>query len=274
VNVPRLETVTVLLAPFVIVPLSNTPSAVGEVPDVAVCGALSRLVHVIVVPTPTVIVAGAYLKSLICTWSTAAAATLRVAVAAPSSPQAASTAGVARTSAAPSVASRWLWNIEGIDGYCGRGASPDQSAADGSRLALRGASARHARGYGGRVSVLGLDHVQVAAPPGCEPQARRFYGELIGLAELAKPEPLRGRGGVWFSLGAQQLHVAGEEAFSPARKAHPALRVEPAALDALANRLVTGGATVAWDDALPGLRRFYTHDPWGNRVELLAEASV
>jgi hypothetical protein len=91
----------------------------------------------------------------------------------------------------------------------------------------RDASAPHAPSYGGRVSVLGLDHVQVAAPPGCEPQARRFYGELIGLAELTKPEPLRGRGGVWFGVGAQQLHIAVEESFTPARRAHPALRVEP-----------------------------------------------
>jgi hypothetical protein len=135
------------------------------------------------------------------------------------------------------------------------------------------AKRRHAtcRATVGGVSVLGLDHVQMAAPPGCELQARRFYGELIGLAELAKPEPLRGRGGVWFSVGAQQLHIAVEESFTPARRAHPALRVEPHALDTLAERLVTADATVEWDDALPGVRRFYTHDPWGNRVELLAE---
>lgn len=25
-----------------------------------------------------------------------------------------------------------------------------------------------------------------------------------------------------------------------------------------------------WDDSLPGLRRFYVKDPWGNRLELLA----
>jgi catechol 2,3-dioxygenase-like lactoylglutathione lyase family enzyme len=124
------------------------------------------------------------------------------------------------------------------------------------------------------VSVLGLDHVQVAAPPGCEPQARRFYGELIGLAELAKPASLRGRGGVWFSLGAQQLHIAVEATFSPARKSHPALRVERDALDPLAKRLVAAGAKVLWDPALPGVRRFYTEDPWGNRLELLADAQA
>jgi hypothetical protein len=63
-----------------------------------------------------------------------------------------------------------------------------------------------------------------------------------------------------------------EQGFVPARKAHPALRVGGAALDALADRLVAGGAPVSWDEALPAVRRFYTEDPWGNRLELLAAA--
>jgi catechol 2,3-dioxygenase-like lactoylglutathione lyase family enzyme len=109
-----------------------------------------------------------------------------------------------------------------------------------------------------------LDHVQVAAPPGCEAEARRFYGELLGLAEIPKPEPLRARGGVWF----EQLHIGVETDFRPARKAHPALRVPD--LDALAERLAAAGAPVEWDESLPGVRRFYTADPWGNRVELMA----
>lgn len=50
-----------------------------------------------------------------------------------------------------------------------------------------------------------LDHVQVAAPPGCEAKARWFYGTLIGLAEVDKPELLRARGGVWFGLKDAQL---------------------------------------------------------------------
>ena len=55
--------------------------------------------------------------------------------------------------------------------------------------------------------ITGLDHVQVAAPPGCEAAARAFYGELLRLAEVAKPAPMRASGGVWFSLGAQQLQA-------------------------------------------------------------------
>lgn len=120
------------------------------------------------------------------------------------------------------------------------------------------------------MSVIGLDHVQVAAPAGCEKAARRFYGELLGLPEVEKPEALRKRGGAWFRAGAQHLHVGVEEGFAPARKAHPALLVEDGALDALGERLSAAGVDVAWDDSLPGARRFYATDPWGNRLELLS----
>jgi catechol 2,3-dioxygenase-like lactoylglutathione lyase family enzyme len=120
------------------------------------------------------------------------------------------------------------------------------------------------------VSEVLLDHVQIAAPADCEAAARRFFGELVGLAEVEKPEPLRARGGVWFAVGRGQLHVGVEADFEPARKAHVALRLGAAELDVLAERLVAAGVPVTWDDSLPGERRFYSGDPWGNRIEFLA----
>jgi catechol 2,3-dioxygenase-like lactoylglutathione lyase family enzyme len=121
------------------------------------------------------------------------------------------------------------------------------------------------------VRFLGLDHVQIAAPAGCETEARWYFSEILGLTEIEKPEPLRPRGGAWFALGAQQLHVGVEEPFSPARKAHPALRLAPDDLATLAVRLSDAGLEVAWDDALPDTRRFYSRDPWGNRLEFIAD---
>lgn len=117
--------------------------------------------------------------------------------------------------------------------------------------------------------IIGLDHVQVAAPVGSEGDAREFYGDLLGLSELEKPEALRGRGGVWFACGPQQLHVGVIDDFVPAVKAHPALRVRQSDLDPIAERLAAAGTSVQWDDAIPNMRRFYTIDPWGNRIELL-----
>jgi len=121
------------------------------------------------------------------------------------------------------------------------------------------------------VEVLGLDHVQLAAPPGCEQEARAFFGRLLGLAEIEKPEPLRARGGAWFAVGAQQLHVGVDAGFTPALKAHAALRVAAGELPVLADRLVEAGVPVRWDDALEGVQRFYTEDPWGNRIEIIAD---
>lgn len=113
----------------------------------------------------------------------------------------------------------------------------------------------------------GIDHVQLAAPAGCEDAARRFFGELLGLVELGKPESLSRRGGVWFQVGAQQLHVGVEAEFFPARKAHPALSVS--GYDELQNQLRAAGIDVTDDDSIPGLRRCYVADPWGNRIELV-----
>jgi catechol 2,3-dioxygenase-like lactoylglutathione lyase family enzyme len=116
------------------------------------------------------------------------------------------------------------------------------------------------------------DHVQIAAPSGCEEQARQFYGTLLGLAELQKPDPLRARGGVWFALTDAQLHIGVEEPFAPACKAHAALRWIEAELETVAKRLADAGAPVRWDDELPGTLRFFTDNPWGNRLECVATA--
>jgi len=113
-----------------------------------------------------------------------------------------------------------------------------------------------------------LDHVQIAGPPGCEDDARGFYAGLLGLEEIPKPEPMRASGGVWFRVGEQELHVGIEEPFAPARKAHPGLRVAPEELDAIAQRIAEAGAPVDWDERHPGVRRFYTADPFGNRLEV------
>src|SRR3954453_3568253 len=113
-----------------------------------------------------------------------------------------------------------------------------------------------------------IAHVQIAGPPGSEPAARSFYGGLLGLREIPKPPALVARGGVWFQLGDQELHVGVEPEFRPALKAHPAFRcADP---DALAHALEEAGMPVTWDSDLPGVRRFYTSDPFGNRLEVLA----
>jgi catechol 2,3-dioxygenase-like lactoylglutathione lyase family enzyme len=120
-----------------------------------------------------------------------------------------------------------------------------------------------------QVAITGIDHVQVAAPPGCEDAARAFYGGLLGMEELPKPEELRARGGCWFRAGAQELHVGVEEPFAPARKAHPGLVA--ADLDALRSSLEAAG--LAWEDndEIAGVDRLFVRDPFDNRLEVRAE---
>ena len=112
----------------------------------------------------------------------------------------------------------------------------------------------------------------MAAPPGCEAEARRFYGDLLGLEELVKPSLLDPRGGVWFRAGSEELHVGVVDPFVPATKAHPALRVASVeALERLAEALGEHGCVVSWadPDEMPGSTRFFVPDPFGNRLELL-----
>lgn len=115
--------------------------------------------------------------------------------------------------------------------------------------------------------MLRLDHVQLAIPPGAEDLCRPFYAGLLGMKEVPKPPALARRGGLWLESGSVRIHLGVEEDFRPARKAHPAIAV--ADLDALARLLSEAGHEPAWDDAIPGVRRFYVQDPVGNRIEFM-----
>ena len=114
-----------------------------------------------------------------------------------------------------------------------------------------------------------IDHVQLAMPIGAEAIARRFFVEVIGMTELAKPAALAVRGGCWFQAGDVQLHLGAEEGFRPAKKAHPALRCPD--LDGLIERLAAAGVSVRHDHELPEARRCFIDDPFGNRIELIAD---
>lgn len=119
---------------------------------------------------------------------------------------------------------------------------------------------------------LGIDHVQLAAPPGCEVEARRFFGEWMGLEELPKPAPLSARGGLWFQCGAQQIHIGVEKDFRAAKKAHPALRLrDEGAIEALKARLRAAGVPTRDDQEIASAARFFAEDPWGNRLEFVAK---
>ncbi|MEU9114092.1 VOC family protein [Streptomyces sp. NPDC048483] len=115
--------------------------------------------------------------------------------------------------------------------------------------------------------ITGLDHIQLAAPPGTEDTLRAYYAGTLGMTEVPKPPSLATRGGCWFEAGTARLHLGIDAGYHPAKKAHPGVRVT--GIDAFAARLTAAGAPVTWDDNLPGHRRFYSTDPVGNRLEFL-----
>jgi catechol 2,3-dioxygenase-like lactoylglutathione lyase family enzyme len=112
-----------------------------------------------------------------------------------------------------------------------------------------------------------IDHVQLAMPKGDEARAREFYGGVLGMREVTKPPMLAKRGGAWFESGHAQIHLGVEEDFRPAKKAHVALAVQGAA--ALRERLAASGYPVREDDAIDGVKRFFTDDVFGNRIEFV-----
>lgn len=113
-----------------------------------------------------------------------------------------------------------------------------------------------------------IDHVQLAMPRGREDDARVFYVAILGMQELPKPEELAKRGGCWFSSGDVQLHLGVEDDFRPAKKAHPGLVCSD--FQALLATLREHGLEVREDDAA-GMPRAFVDDPFGNRIELVAE---
>ncbi len=119
--------------------------------------------------------------------------------------------------------------------------------------------------------VHSIHHVQLAMPAGGEEQARRFYGELLGIPEAPKPPNLAARGGCWFESDTIRVHLGVEADFRPAKKAHPALLVTD--LPSLVRELRAAGVEIADDEPLAGFDRVYVHDPFGNRLELLEPAA-
>ncbi|MBA3826870.1 MAG: glyoxalase [Ktedonobacterales bacterium] len=83
------------------------------------------------------------------------------------------------------------------------------------------------------------------------------------VATTANPE---GHGGVWFTCGAQQIHISiVTEGFVPRRKGHPTLEVRD--LAGWRSKLAAANVAITEDEPLPGWSRCSIADPEGNRIE-------
>ena len=118
------------------------------------------------------------------------------------------------------------------------------------------------------MTILSIDHVQLAMPEGEEEKARTFFVHVLGFVETSKPAELAKRGGAWFQSGNVQLHIGVEKDFHPARKAHPAFIVDD--LDAMLKKAqLAGYETDTSQPPLDGYKRAHVFDPFGNRIELM-----
>ena len=114
---------------------------------------------------------------------------------------------------------------------------------------------------------VSIDHVQLGMPTGGEPDARVFFGGVLGLREIPKPLELAGRGGAWFAGRGVAVHLGVESDFRPATHAHPAFVVGDLALGR--ERLTAAGVEIREDDSGLRVLRCYVRDPFGNRIELV-----
>jgi catechol 2,3-dioxygenase-like lactoylglutathione lyase family enzyme len=121
-------------------------------------------------------------------------------------------------------------------------------------------------GKNSMLSAMRLSHINVTMPPGNEDKARTFYGGLLGLRELPKPESIRHRGGVWFDAGGLDVHVSVEDGrFGPDVRRHFGL--ECAEVERLREQLEAAG--IKTEDGRPApWKRFFVCDPFGNRIEI------
>ena len=117
------------------------------------------------------------------------------------------------------------------------------------------------------MSVIGIDHVQLAMPAGEEEQARRFYRDVLGVPERPKPADMASRGGCWFETDLVKIHLGVEKDFRAAVRAHPGLLVND--LQAIVERCRKAGHEVHDGPAIEGYERIFVSDPFGNRIELL-----
>jgi catechol 2,3-dioxygenase-like lactoylglutathione lyase family enzyme len=117
------------------------------------------------------------------------------------------------------------------------------------------------------MSIIGVDHVQLAMPPGSEARAREFYGDVLELPERRKPPELAARGGCWFESESVKIHLGVEQDFRPSAKAHPGLLVRD--LDSLLSRCREKGFQATEPELIEATRRAFVKDPFGNRIELL-----
>ena len=114
-----------------------------------------------------------------------------------------------------------------------------------------------------------IDHIQLAFPPGCIEKARKFFVDDLEMVEDERPPQLQKREGAWFRRDTCIIHVGADPDFKPQKKGHPAIIVDD--IDNFAQKLLNCGHEIRWDESIESVKRFFTEDPFGNRIEFIRD---
>ena len=109
-----------------------------------------------------------------------------------------------------------------------------------------------------------IDHVSVLITD--VERSRRFYRDVLGLREIAKPRTFSFIV-LWFDLGNQQLHLLLKDKPDTRSPRHFALRVTD--VQAARNFFREQGIPIEETTLIPGADRFFVYDPDGNRIEIV-----
>ena len=123
------------------------------------------------------------------------------------------------------------------------------------------------------LEVIELSHVNVTVPQALEDATRHFYGVILGLKQLQKPEGSRTTVGAWYQIGTLQVHLSIEEDIdNQASDRHVCYVVRDVA--GAAQHFRDAGVSVIPDPRpIPGRPRIYVRDPGGNLIEIAQESA-
>jgi catechol 2,3-dioxygenase-like lactoylglutathione lyase family enzyme len=124
------------------------------------------------------------------------------------------------------------------------------------------------------LKVIEINHIQMTVPSDAEEASKTFYGSVLGLEQIPKPDALKSRGGAWYRSGQIEFHLSIEDA-SDNRSSRRHVCFIVAGLEEAERTLLQAGVEIIPDKRpISGWQRFYVRDPGGNQVEIAERVEV
>lgn len=114
-----------------------------------------------------------------------------------------------------------------------------------------------------------LNHITIAVPAGEHDKVRAFYGGLLGLKEVERPDALNKVFDlIWYEWFDILLHLEFTPPWTtPAQNRHVGIEIKN--IDRVRASLAQQGAKILEAVAMPDRERFYLLDPFGNYFEFI-----